>query len=265
MAQHITTINQIRERTVENELAIEESDILPFDHGTGSMRHRAFTVGELIAYLKARKLDGMYVGPNEIGKIENGTSGPKITSFYSIDGNIIEATTEFKLGGSEWKKNGSDLPVIEGLYSLGAGTVDSANVNVDRIDSHGIDGEGQQLSVIEIKKRLVKDALQTDEKLLLGPTEVGGDLKVTGAVNPVSGLTLTEFVWNATQEQLTIAHMTNDLQNGQIAVIINNGNSDVTFQATTGSPNPRAFTVPHDAAVMVVKSGDRVYPIGGVL
>lgn len=38
MAQHITTIQEIRERTVAQEQQISDDDLLPFDHGTGSKR-----------------------------------------------------------------------------------------------------------------------------------------------------------------------------------------------------------------------------------
>lgn len=257
MAQNITTLLQ-----KDNAEDISLADLLYLVQGTGSDRDRKMTLGQLVDFIKANRLDGMTIGTS--GEIRTSSGQPVITGFAAILAGTIEALTKFKVGNSEWEPN-DGKPLLTGLYALEAGNVGAANVRVDCIDSNGTDGEGQQLSVIEIKKRLVKDASYANEKLLLGPTEVGGDLKATGEINAFGGLKLENHVWNATQEQATIDHMSNTLKNGQIAVIINDGNSDETFQATTGSPNARSFTVPHDAAVMVVKSGNRVYPIGGVL
>lgn len=47
MAQHITTLNEIRERTVAEGFTPDIDDIVFADHGSGSKRHRAFTLGEI--------------------------------------------------------------------------------------------------------------------------------------------------------------------------------------------------------------------------
>ena len=257
MAQHITTIQEIRDRTVAQEQHISDADLLPFDHGTGSKRHRAFTVGELIAYIKANKLDGMTIGTT--AEIKTSSGNPVIVNFYAIDAGTIEAKTKFKVGGSQWTP-GNQQPKIEGLYGLEAGNVGATNLQADTIDAHG---EG--VTSIQVEKRLVRNNApgQENEPLLLGPTQVGGGLKVTGSLDAFGGLTLTNHVWNASASD--IVEKMNSLENGQIAIIFNSGSGDVSFPAAQGSPNPRSFIVPYGASVLVVKSGGRIYPAGGVL
>lgn len=257
MAQHITTIQEIRDRTVAQEQHISDDDLLPFDHGTGSNRHRAFTVAEIIEYIKANKLDGMTIG--KTAEIKTSSGNPVIVNFYAIDAGNIEAKKKFKVGDSEWVP-GNHQPTISGLYGLEAGNVGTTNLQADTIDAHG---EG--VTSIQVKKRLVRNNApgQENEPLLLGPTQVGGGLKVTGSLDAFGGLTLTNHIWNASASD--IVDKMNSLENGQVAVIFNNGSSDVSFPATTGSPNPRSFSVPYGASVLIVKSGDRIYPAGGIL
>ena len=255
MAQHIATIQEIRERTVAQEQQISDDDLLPFDHGTGSKRHRAFTVGELIAYLKANKLDGMTIGTT--AEIKTSSGNPVIVNFYAIDAGTIEAKTKFKVGESEWVP-GNQQPKIEGLYGLKAGNVGTTNLQADTIDSHG-DG----VVTIQVKKRLVRDSApgQENEPLLLGPTQVGGDLKVTGAVEAISGIKLSEHVWNASASD--IYSKIDGLGDKQFAFIFNDTSSGITLSPSSGSHLRRSFTIPSYAAVQVVCSGQHVYVVGG--
>lgn len=257
MAQHITTIQVIRDRTVAQGQHISDDDLLPFDHGTGSNRHRAFTVAEIIEYIKANKLDGMTIGTT--AGIKTSSGNPVIVNFYAIDAGTIEAKKNVKVGDSEWVP-GNHQPTISGLYGLEAGNVGTTNLQADTIDAHG---EG--VTSIQVKKRLVRNNApgQENEPLLLGPTQVGGGLKVTGNLDAFGGLTLTNNIWNASASD--IVEKMNSLENGQIAIIFNSGSSDVSFPAAQGSPNQRSFSVPHGASVLVVKSGGRIYPAGGVL
>ncbi len=257
MAQHITTIQAIRDRTVAQEQHISDDDLLPFDHGTGSNRHRAFTVAEIIEYIKANKLDGMTIGTT--AGIRTSSGNPVIFNFYAIDAGTIEAKIRFKVGNSEWVP-GNQQPAISGLYALEAGNVGTTNLQADTIDAHG---EG--VTKIQVKKRLVRNNApgQENEPLLLGQTQVGGGLMVTGNLDAFGGLTLTNHIWNASASD--IVEKMNSLENGQIAIIFNSGSSNVSFPAAQGSPNPRSFSVPHEASVLVVKSGGRIYPAGGVL
>lgn len=185
--------------------------------------------------------------------------GESLRNLAALSAGVIEALTKIKVGGSEWEP-GDGQPTLTGLYGLKAGNVGVTNLQADTIDSHG---EG--VATIQVKKRLVRDNApgQESEPLLLGPTQVGGGLKVTGNLDAFGGLTLTNHIWNASASD--IVDKMNGLENGQIAIIFNSGPSDVSFPAAQGSPNPRSFIVPYNASVLVVKSGGRIYPAGGVL
>lgn len=183
--------------------------------------------------------------------------GPSMKNLYYLGAGTIEAAVKFMVGGSEWVP-GTNQPSISGLYSLEAGNVDAANVKVDSLTPHASNG-----TKIEVGAMLVKSIAQAAEKLALGPTQVNGDQKVTGNLDAFGGLTLTNHIWNASAAD--IVDKMNNLANGQVAIIFNSGSSDVSFPATTGSPNPRSFSVPHGASVLIVKSGDRIYPAGGIL
>ena len=204
-----------------------------------------------------RTFRSVKVGSAEL-KVVSGL-GVSLSNLAALSAGVIEAPTMFKVGGSQWIP-GNNQPKIEGLYGVDAGNVGTTNLQADTIDSHG-DG----VNAIQVKKRLVRDNApgQENEPLLLGPTQVGGGLKVTGNLDAFGGLTLTNHVWNANASD--IVDKMNSLENGQIAIIFNSGSSDVSFPAAQGSPNPRSFIVPHDASVLVVKSGGRIYPAGGVL
>lgn len=170
MAQNETTVYLIRQRTTENEFSIDASDLVLMDHGTGSKRHRAFTVQEFIDFVKAGKLDGMTIGTAGIRK----SSGqPVITGFATISGGTVEALTKFMVGNSEWNP-GNNQPYITGLFALEAGQVDaSSKVTTDCIDSHTANTN------IEVKQKLIKDSTDATQKLDLGPTKVNGALSVT--------------------------------------------------------------------------------------
>ena len=193
MAQHITTIQEIRDRTVAQEQHISDDDLLPFDHGTGSNRHRAFTVAEIIEYIKANKLDGMTIGTTS--EIKTSSGNPVIVNFYAIDAGTIEAKKNFKVGDSEWV-HGNHHPTISGLYGLEAGNVGTTNLQADTIDSHS-----KGVNVIQVLKKLVGDQGQSalSNALLLGATradslvvdgnaEVSGDLTVDGVLSIVGTL-----------------------------------------------------------------------------
>ena len=258
MAQNITTLNEIRARqdSQESKPTPELNDIIYAVKGSGSDRDKAYTLQELREFFTTNP-DMFKVGTSE-WKIVQGT-GPTMGGLAALYAGVIEALMKFKVGGSQWTP-GNNQPKIEGLYGLEAGNVGTTNLQADTIDAHG---EG--VTSIQVKKRLVRNNApgQENDPLLLGPTQVGGGLKVTGSLDAFGGLTLTNHIWNASASD--IVDKMNSLENGQVAVIFNSGSSDVSFPAAQGSPNPRSFIVPYGASVLVVKSGGRIYPAGGVL
>ena len=294
MAQHITTIQEIRDRTVAQEQHISDDDLLPFDHGTGINRHRAFTVGELIAYIKANKLDGMTIGTT--AEIKTSSGNPVIVNFYAIGAGTIEAKTKFKVGDSEWVP-GNNQPTISGLYGLEAGNVGTTNLQADTIDAHG-----KGVNVIQVLKKLVGDQGQSalSNALLLGATradslvvdgnaEVSGDLTVDGDLSIVGKFvsdggfstnngdfstsngsvyapngTVTAgklklgsgstLVANSAGSESAITTQLQALESGTVAVIINKHSAALQFSDTFYPLG--TWQVPAGGAAQVVVHGD---------
>lgn len=202
-----------------------------------------------------RTFSSVKVGSAEL-KVVSGL-GVSLSNLAALSAGVIEALTMFKVGGSQWTP-GDNQPKIEGLYGVDAGNVGTTNLQADTIDSHG-DG----VNTIQVKKRLVRDNAsgQENEPLLLGPTQVGGGLKVTGVVEALSGLKLSEHVWNAGASD--IYSKIDGLGDKQIAFIFNDTSSGITLSPSSGSHLRRSFTIPSYAAVQVVCSGQHVYVVGG--
>lgn len=294
MAQNETTIYLIRQRTTENEFSIDADDIIVMDHGTGSKRHRAFTVQELINFVKDGKLDGMKISTAEI---KTSSGQPVITGFATISGGTIEALTKFVVGGSEWEP-GNGRPTITGLYGLKAGNVGTTNLQADTIDAHG-----ESVTVLQVLKKLVGDQGQSAQSnaLLLGETradsllvdgdaDVDGDLVVygdlaivgksvadggfstnngdfstsNGSVSAPNG-TVTAgklklgdgsiLVANSAGSESTITTQLQALASGTVAVIINKHSAALQFSGTTFYPLG-AWQIPAGGAAQVIVHDD---------
>lgn len=292
MAQNETTIYLISQRTTENEFSIDADDIILMDHGTGSKRHRAFTVQELIDFVKDGKLDGMTIGGS--GVIKTSSGHPVIINFYSIAAGIIEASTKFKVGGSEWTP-GSGQPKIEGLYALKAGNVGVNNLQTDSIDSLTANTD------IEVKQKLVKDSADATKMLDLGPTKVNGalsvtnDAVVTGDLEVYGDATLTgsvtadggfqtstgdikstsggleiggavkfgsgSIIQATAGDESTITTALSAYAEGRTAIIVNKSSTDLQFNNAIFAKT--TFQVPAYSAVSVVKVDGKVYALIG--
>lgn len=191
MAQNITTLNEIRARqdSQESKPTPELNDLIYAVKGSGSKRDKAYTLQELREFFTTNP-DMFKVGTSE-WKIVQGT-GPTMGGLAVLSAGIVNALTEFVVGGSKWEQ-GDNKPTITGLYGLVSGNVGTTNLLVDTIDSHG---EG--VTVIQVLKKLVGDQGQSElsNELLLGATradslvvdgkaEVSGDLAVDGDLSIV--------------------------------------------------------------------------------
>lgn len=291
MAQNETTIYLIRQRTTENEFSIDADDIILMDHGTGSKRHRAFTVQEFIDFVKDGKLNGMKIGTAEI---RTSSGMPVITGFAVISGGTIEALTKFKVGDSEWTP-GSGQPKIEGLYGLKAGNVGVNNLQTDSIDSLTANTD------IEVKQKLVKDSADATKMLDLGPTKVNGalsvtnDAVVTGDLEVYGDATLTgsvtadggfqtstgdikstsggleiggavkfgsgSIIQATAGDESTITTALSAYAEGRTAIIVNKSSTDLQFNNAIFAKT--TFQVPAYSAVYVVKVDGKVYALIG--
>ena len=74
MAQHVTTLNEIRQDTVEHEYALDPNDLLYVCHGSGSDRDRVF------------KIQDVYDGSKEFELLGYGSTSQQIALGCTIAG-----------------------------------------------------------------------------------------------------------------------------------------------------------------------------------
>ena len=191
MAQNITTLNEIRARqdSQESKPTPELNDLIYAVKGSGSDRDKAYTIQELREFFTTNP-DMFKVGTSEWKNVQG--TGPTMGGLAALSAGVIEALTEFVVGGSKWER-GDNKPTISGLYGLEAGNVGTTNLQADTIDAHG-----KGVNVIQVLKKLVGDQGQSalSNALLLGATradslvvdgnaEVSGDLTVDGDLSIV--------------------------------------------------------------------------------
>lgn len=115
--------------------------------------------------------------------------GESLRNLAALSAGVIEALTEFKVGGSKWE-SGNGQPTLTGLYGVEAGNVGTTNLQADTIDVHG---EG--VTALQVLKKLVGDqgqsaqsnalligATRADSLVVEGDAEVSGNLIVYGAL-----------------------------------------------------------------------------------
>lgn len=177
MAQHITTIPELL-ASQEQGLKPDAGDIVFVVRGSGTYRDIVFSLSQLREFFTTNP-EMFKVGTSEWKNVQG--TGPTMGGLAALSAGVIEALTEFVVGGSKWKR-GDNKPTITGLYGLEAGNVGTNNLQADTIDAHG-----KGVNVIQVLKKLVGDQGQSalSNALLLGATRadslvVDGDAEVSG-------------------------------------------------------------------------------------
>ena len=195
MSENITTVLD------KPELAeLLGTDVIYVIRGTGSNRDGRATLSTLSAFLATGGMDEMtlqtlHIGENGDIKVVQGT-GPTIGGFAAIEAGVVEASTKFQVGSSEWTP-GNSQPTITGLYGLNAGNVGTTNLQADTIGTNG-----ENLTSLQVKTKLVGDqsaqdkslklgAVNADSAFVSGDASVGGDLGVTGDTSVGGDLDVT--------------------------------------------------------------------------
>lgn len=191
MAQHITTIPELL-ASQEQGLKPDAGDIVFVVRGSGTYRDIVFSLAQLREFFTTNP-DMFKVGTSEWKNVQG--TGPTMSGLAALSAGVIEALTEFVVGGSKWER-GDNKPTITGLYGLVTGNVGTTNLQADTIDAHG-----KGVNVIQVLKKLVGDQGQSElsNELMLGATradslvvdgnaEVSGDLTVYGDLSIVGTL-----------------------------------------------------------------------------
>ena len=186
-----------------------------------------------------------------------GSNGPIIETLYSLIAGTIESTVQINVGGSSWVP-GNAQPSISGLYSLEAGTTDSANVKVDTLSPH-TSGETR----IAVNAMLVKDTTNANEKLSLGPTQINGDSRVVGTLQ-VDGLSTSLLDCGGIAIDVTDSasvtaaeQAVSNMANGQVFILVNSSSSAQEFHFSGGA----VVSIAAKHGLSGIKRGGYSYPL----
>ena len=178
MAQFTTTTQLIRERTVAEGLTPSLSDIIDVDHGTGSKRHRAFTIQEIGDLLFGGETDEIVIKTTGGSQEVTLTLTPSSITFTKVDG---QTTTTRKI---DFNGNDSNLDAMR-LKTLSGGTAIDATHYKLVIDTVTEMLENVVIGTSESNKNLTVHGSVTIDGNVLGNLDIGtaqapASLKVTG-------------------------------------------------------------------------------------
>lgn len=225
-----------------------------------------------------RTFNSVKVGSAEL-KVVSGL-GASLSNLAALSAGIIEALTEFKVGGSKWE-SGNGHPTLTGLYGVDAGNVGTTNLQTDTIDAHG---EG--VTELQVLKKLVGDqgqsaqsnalplgATRADSLVVEGDAEVGGDLFVDGYLTIV-GAFVADGGFSTNNGDFSTSNGSVSAPNGTVTagklklgsgstLVANYAGSESTITAqlqALASGTVAVIINKHSAALQF--SGTTFYPIG---
>lgn len=180
MAQFTTTTQLIRERTVTEGFTPDLSDIILADHGTGSKRHRSFTIQEIADLIFGGETDEIVISTTGGGQEVTLTLTPSSITFTKVSGNPSVTTTR-KI---DFNGNDSNLDAMR-LKTLSGGTAIDATHYKLVIDTVTEMLENVVIGTSESNKNLTVHGSVTIDGNVLGNLDIGtaqapASLKVTG-------------------------------------------------------------------------------------
>ena len=178
MSQFTTTTQLVRERTVAEGLKPTLSDIIFADHGTGSKRHRAFSIEEIADLILGGETDEIVIKTTGGSQEVTLTLTPFAITFTKVDG---QTTTTRKI---DFNGNDSNLDAMR-LKKLSGGTAIDATHYKLVIDTVTEMLENVVIGTSESNKNLTVHGNVTIDGYVLGNLDIGtaqapANLKVTG-------------------------------------------------------------------------------------
>lgn len=170
MAENITTLNEIRERTLAEGFTPNINDIVPVDHGSGSKRHRAFTLGEIgnllmggggLSEIELKKalagggykvvtVDGESMKFSQYG----GSSPDGTVTDLSMLGMSVKVTSQGYDTATEVKRNG-----VVVSYGPTGGTAEKTEVLYNKVRTKSIEGTAAGSGSANAKELVIASGL----------------------------------------------------------------------------------------------------------
>lgn len=178
MSQFTTTAQLVRERTLADGFKPSLSDIIIADHGTGSKRHRAFSIEEIADLILGGETDEIVIKTTGGSQEVTLTLTPSAITFTKVDG---QTTTTRKI---DFNGNDSNLDAMR-LKTLSGGTAIDATHYKLVIDTVTEMLENVVIGTSESNKNLTVHGSVTIDGNVLGNLDIGtaqapASLKVTG-------------------------------------------------------------------------------------
>lgn len=200
MAQHITTLNEIRERTVAEGFTPDIADIVSVNHGSGSKRHRAFTLGEIgdllmggggltEIELKKALVGGGYkvvtIDGESMEFSQYGGSSPDGTeTSVSMLGMTISLTSQGYDTVTEITRDG-----VVVSYGPTGGTAEKTEVLYNKVRTKEVEGTSAGTGSESAKELVIASGLHVTNTngsqylIVEGPTELKGTTTITRDLN----------------------------------------------------------------------------------
>lgn len=178
MAQFTTTTQIIRERTVAEGLKPTLSDIIFADHGTGSKRHRAFSIEEIADLILGGETDEIVIKTTGGSQEVTLTLTPFAITFTKVDGQTT-TTRKIDFNGEDTNLDSMRVKKLSGSTPTGAS---SYKLVIDTVTEML---ENVVIGTSESNKNLTVHGNVTIDGYVLGNLDIGtaqapASLKVTG-------------------------------------------------------------------------------------
>lgn len=200
MAENITTLNEIRERTLAEGFTPGINDIVHVDHGTGRKRHRAFTLGEIgnllmggdgLSEIELKKalagggykvvtVDGESMKFSQYG----GSSPDGTVTDLSMLGMSVKLTSQGYDTATEVKRNG-----VVVSYGPTGENAEKTEVLYNKVRTKEVEGTSAGTGSESAKELVIASGLHVTNTngsqylIVEGPTELKGTTTITRDLN----------------------------------------------------------------------------------
>jgi hypothetical protein len=272
MAQHMTTTELIRSRTLQEQFTAALTDLVLVDHGTGGKRHRAFTLAEIAALIAGGSLNPIVlegsgggqnftltIDHNSITCVKSATGGASVTTKIDFNGESILPTVNADtlkaktlhgttVEGQTYKLVIDTITEILGNLVIGASN-DKKNVTI-----HGnVNLDGEITHDVNITNH---DDVSANLNVLYGLSKLKS-LQVGADDNKILEATATNGVkvYNNTDFQ-NLAKFSGNVSAGGIVVDCTSDTSDVIVDTKlAGIANDNAIAILYLRSGQVVNKG----------
>lgn len=178
MSQFTTTTQLIRERTVAEGLTPTLSDIIFADHGTGSKRHRAFSIEEIADLILGGETDEIVIKTTGGSQEVTLTLTPSAITFTKVDGQTT-TTRKIDFNGEETNLDSMRVKKLSGSTPYGASSFKLIVDTLTDFQNDIIIGKSNDLKIVTLNGNLKIVGGIVDSDLTVGWDGAGNEKNIT--------------------------------------------------------------------------------------